>query len=92
MYDTRAPPRHTIELARVVRAFVLPRDISRRGVYGYETDDEARLHAAQRYFRLPCGQPLQSTQLVFRLPCGQGLQSAQLCFTLPCGQPVQSAQ
>ena len=38
----------------------------------------------QKYFRLPCGQGLQSAQLYFTLPCGQGLQSAQLCFSLPC--------
>ena len=89
------------------RAFDSRRDTSRRGVYDYETDAQARLHAAQRHFHLPCGQPLQSTQLRFSLPCRQGLQCAQsrfslpcrqglqftqLRFTLPCGQGLQSAQ
>jgi hypothetical protein len=50
------------------------------------------LQSAQKYFTLPCGQPLQSAQKYFSLPCGQPLQSAQLYFTLPCGQGLQSAQ
>ena len=55
------------------------------GVSVYDTDAEARLHAAQKRFSLPCGQGLQSAQSRFSFPCGQGLQSAQLSFRLPCG-------
>ena len=55
------------------------------GVSVYDTDAEARLHAAQKRFSLPCGQGLQSAQSRFSFPCGHGLQSAQLSFRLPCG-------
>ena len=54
------------------------------GVSVYDTDAEARLHAAQKRFSLPCGQGLQSAHLRFNLPCGQGLHVTQSFFLLSC--------
>ena len=80
-------PRGTFRDGSVCFATELPSS----GVSVYDTNAEARLHAAQLFFSLPCGLPLQSALLRFSLPCGQGLQSAQLSFRLPCGQGLQSA-
>ena len=81
-------PRGTFRDGSVCFATELPSS----GVSVYDTNAEARLHAAQLFFSLPCGLPLQSALLRFSLPCGQGLQSAQLSFRLPCGHGLQSAQ